>query len=85
MYEYIVCAGVFLDPDYVRPVTNGKLDEYSDELLPSRMIAGGSTGCILIKRRVIAQGIVFFAVKVASEGWLDRVRGSGFHFCFSEG
>jgi len=33
MYKDIVCAGVFLDPDDVRPVTNGKLEEYQDKVV----------------------------------------------------
>ena len=33
MYKDIVCAGVFLDPDDVRPVTNGKLEEYQKKVV----------------------------------------------------
>ncbi len=37
LYRDIVCAGVFLDPDDVRPVTNGKLEEYRDKVVTSRI------------------------------------------------
>jgi hypothetical protein len=60
MYKEIVCAGVFLDPNDVRPVTNGKLEEYRNKVVTfkdGRLVAG--TGCILIKRCVFEQGIRF--------------------------
>ena len=60
MYKDIVCAGIFLDPDDVRPVTNGKLEEYRNKVVTfkdGRLVAG--TGCILIKRCVFEQGIRF--------------------------
>jgi len=58
MYKDIVCAGVFLDPNDVRPVTNGKLEEYQDKIVTfkdGKLVAG--TGCILIKRIVFERGI----------------------------
>ena len=54
MYKNIVCVGVFLDPDDVRPVTNGKLDEYrekvvtfKDGLLVAAQVASRSKGACL--------------------------------------
>jgi hypothetical protein len=60
MYKDIVCAGVFLDPDDVRPVTNGKLDEYQEKVVTfkdGKLVAG--TGCILIKRCVFEQILLY--------------------------
>ncbi len=51
MYKDIVCAGLFLDPNYVRPVTNGRLEDYKDKVVTFKdglLVAG--TGCILIKK-----------------------------------
>jgi len=82
MYKGIVCAGVFLDPDELRPVTNGKLDEYKNKVVTfkdGKLVAG--TGCILIKRCVFEQGIRFinnFSVASFDVYFWRDIRKAGF-------
>jgi hypothetical protein len=60
MYKDMVCAGVFLDPDDVCPATNGKLKEYPEKVVDfkdRKLVAG--TGCILIKRCVFEQILLY--------------------------
>ena len=82
MYKDIVCAGIFLDPDDVRPVTNGKLEEYRNKVVTfkdGRLVAG--TGCILIKRCVFEQGIRFinnFSVASFDVYFWRDIRKAGF-------
>jgi hypothetical protein len=82
MYKDIVCAGVFLDPDDVRPVTNGKLEDYQDKVITFKhglLVAG--TGCILIKRCVFEQGIRFinnFSVASFDVYFWRDIRKAGF-------
>jgi hypothetical protein len=82
MYKDIVCAGCFLVPDEVRPVTNGKLEEYRDKVVTfkdGRLVAG--TGCILIKRCVFEQGIRFinnFSVASFDVYFWHDIRKTGF-------
>ena len=82
MYKDIVCAGLFLDPDDVRPITNGKLEDYKEKILTFKdalLVAG--TGCILIKRCVFEQGIRFinnFSVASFDVYFWRDIRKSGF-------
>ena len=82
MYKDIVCAGVFLDPDDLRPVTNGKLEEYQDKVVTfkdGKLVAG--TGCILIKRCVFEHGIRFtnnFSVASFDVYFWRDIRKAGF-------
>ncbi len=82
MYKETVCAGVFFDPNDVRPVTNGKLDEYKDKVVTFKdglLVAG--TGCILIKRRVFEQEIRFinnFSVASFDVYFWRDIRKAGF-------
>jgi len=82
MYKGIVCAGVFLDPDELRPVTNGKLDEYKNKVVTfkdGKLVAG--TGCILSKRCVFEQGIRFvnnFSVASFDVYFWRDIRKAGF-------
>jgi hypothetical protein len=82
MYKDIVCAGVFLDPDDVRPVTNGKLDQYQEKVVTfkdGKLVAG--TGCILIKRSVFEGGIRFinnFSVASFDVYFWRDIRKAGF-------
>jgi len=82
MYKDIVCAGLFLDPNDVRPVTNGRLEDYKDKVVTFKdglLVAG--TGCILIKRCVFEQGIRFinnFSVASFDVYFWRDIRKAGF-------
>ena len=82
MYKDIVCAGLFLDPDDLRPVTNGRLEDYKDKVVTFKeglLVAG--TGCILIKRDIFERGIRFinnFSVASFDVYFWRDIRKAGF-------